>query len=123
MGQANVDDQRKLWTISEQLSPGSAPTITTEEEHRTLTVEEAAVEVKEYPFPYAGLFVVLQDPCSGKEYSLLIPKKESLTPRLASPDDSSGERVTDININNEAGNESDSGLTGTSATELGISVQ
>lgn len=123
MGQANVDDQRKLWAISEQLSPGSAPTITTEEDHRTLTVEEAAVEVKGYPFPYEGLFVVLQDPSSGKEYSLLVPEKESLTTRLASPDDNSGERVTDININNEAGNETESGLTGTSATELGISVR
>jgi hypothetical protein len=117
MGHANMGGQRRLWSITKQLTQGDTPSIITEQQHRTLTVEEAAVEIRQNPFPYDGLFVVLQDTFNNREYSLLIPENETLTPRLVSPNDSHGEKVVDIDLGDGPV------LTGTTAEELGIPLR
>lgn len=116
MGHANVDAQGRLWAIAEQLARGDTPTIVTESHTRTLEVNEAATEVRQNPFPYSGLFVVLRDPATDTEYSLLVPENDTLSAQLVSPTDAHGEPVTSIQPDS-------SPITGTTANELGIPVR
>lgn len=116
MGHANVDGQGRPWTITEQLIQGDTPTVVTEPAERTLQIEEAAIRAQQNLFPYDGLFVVLRDPITDKEYSLLIPENETLSPRLISPTAAHGEPVTSIRTNSPT-------ITGTIASDLGIPLQ
>lgn len=117
MGHANVDAQGRLWTITEQLSQGDTPTVVTEQVQRTLKVEETPIPVRQNPFPYDGLFAVLRDGVSGKEYSLLIPENETLAPRLVSPSNAHGESVHSILVDGSPA------ITGTTADDLGIPLR
>jgi len=116
MGQANVGTQGRLWTVTDQLVQGDALTIATESGDRTLVVEEPATEIQQNPFPYDGLFVVLQDPTTDTEFSLLVPENETLSPRLVSPSDAHGNRVTSIETDTPI-------ITGTTASDLGIPLR
>lgn len=116
MGHANVDGQGRLWTITEQLSQGDAPTIVTEQAQRTLEVEETPIPVRQNPFPYDGLFAVLRDDTNGTEYSLLIPKNKTLAAHLVSPSDAHGEPVTSIVVDEPT-------ITGTTASDLEIPLR
>jgi hypothetical protein len=116
MGHVNVDGQGSLWTITEQLTKGDTPTIVTESSKRPLEVEEDAVRVRQNPFPYDGLFVVLRDPIADKEFSLLIPENKILSARLVTPTDAHGEPVSNIQTDTPA-------ITGTTANDHGIPLQ
>jgi hypothetical protein len=116
MGHANVDGQGRLWTITKQLTQADTPTIVTGSDERTLQVKEEAVEVHQNPFPYDGLFVVLHDPTTDKEFSLLVPENDTLSSRLVSPTDAHGEPVSCIKTDAHI-------ITGTTANDLGIPLQ